>query len=143
MTRSRMHGVVPVALPPAQAFALFTASGERAWAEGWDPQFPVPAKDETEPGTVFEVLRDAHPSTWIVAACVPGESIAYARVVPGDHAGLISVVCEAADDGTTSARVTYDLTALSEHGAERLAAFAAGYDAFMEHWRHAIAHAVG
>jgi hypothetical protein len=141
MTRVRVSGVVPVALPPHEAFGLFTASGERAWAHGWDPRFPVAVDDETEPGTVFEVARGGHASTWVVASCVPGASIAYARHVPGDHAGLITVECDAAPDGTTQARVTYDLTALSEEGAMDLETFAAGYDAFMAHWRDAIAAA--
>ena len=53
MLRLRLVGSVRVALAPADAFALFTPSGERRWAAGWDPWFPVVAEDETAPGTVF------------------------------------------------------------------------------------------
>jgi hypothetical protein len=40
-TRVRLSGHIDVALPPPRAFTLFTPAGERAWAEGWDPQFPA------------------------------------------------------------------------------------------------------
>jgi hypothetical protein len=33
--RARLSGTVEIALPPGQAFALFTPTGERAWAPGW------------------------------------------------------------------------------------------------------------
>jgi hypothetical protein len=39
-SRVRLTGQIDVALPPPRAFTLFTPSGERAWAEGWDPGFP-------------------------------------------------------------------------------------------------------
>jgi hypothetical protein len=37
---------ITVGLPPEQALALFTAEGERRWAEGWDPQYPEPGRRE-------------------------------------------------------------------------------------------------
>ena len=139
--RVRLTGVVPVALPPEEAFLLFTPSGERAWAEGWDPKFPTPADDETEPGTVFEVEHGGRRSTWVVAACVPAKSITYARVAVADRAGLVTVDCEASADGTTQATVTYDLTALSDEAQVAVHEFASNYTQFLEHWRIAIAEA--
>lgn len=133
-------GVVPVPLPPAEAFALFTPSGERAWAEGWDPRFPQPTDDETAPGTVFETAHGAA-TTWVVVARDPGRSIVYARVGHGDRAGTVAVELAPAADGTTLARVTYDLTALTASAEPALAAFEAGYDEFLRHWTAAIAAA--
>ena len=52
--RIRLHGTVAVQVPPAEAIELFTPSDERRGAHGWDPSFPAPPADETEPGTVFE-----------------------------------------------------------------------------------------
>lgn len=40
----RLSGAIRVPLPPQEAFILFIPSGERAWADDWDPQFL------TEPG---------------------------------------------------------------------------------------------
>jgi hypothetical protein len=140
--RVRLSGVVPVALPVHEAFALFTPSGERAWVEGWVPEFPASPEDETEPGTVFEVGHRGRRSTWVVAACVPGRSITYARTALSDRAGLVRIECAAAEDGMTEARVAYDLTALTEEAEAALEDFAGRYAEFLEHWRVAIATAI-
>jgi hypothetical protein len=140
--RVRLEGDVPVARPPADAFALFTPSGETAWADGWSPVFPLPAHDETEPGTVFETDHDGHRTTWIVVQCTPGETITYARISPTERAGLVDVACRRAPDGTTVARVRYDLTALSADAERSLDEFAARFAAFLDHWRLAIEAAV-
>jgi hypothetical protein len=42
-------------------------------------------------------------------------------------------------DGTTTARVTYDITALNDQGAGQLREFAAGYDEYLRPWQNAIA----
>ncbi len=140
--RIRLHGTVAVQVPPAEAIELFTPSGERRWAPGWDPSFPAPAADETEPGTVFET--DVHgPLTWVVVGRESGRSMKYAVVAPGIRAGTIEVACADDGSGTTIATVTYDMTALSAGGERWLAEFAAGYDAYLDHWCHAITTAIG
>jgi hypothetical protein len=137
-----MQGTVAVPVPAAQAIELFTPSGERRWADGWDPSFPAPAADETEPGTVFET--GGHGSlTWIVVARESGRSIKYVVVAPGIRAGTIEVGCADDGSGATTATVTYDMTALSADGERWLAQFAAGYDRYLAHWCHAIAAALG
>jgi hypothetical protein len=140
--RARLQGTVAVDVPAAQAIELFTPSGERPWAPGWDPSFPAPAADETEPGTVFET--GGHGSlTWIVVARESGRSIKYAVVAPGVRAGTIEVGCADDGSGATTATVTYDMTALSADGERWLAEFAAGYDRYLAHWCQAIAAAIG
>ena len=129
-------------VPPAEAIELFTPSGERRWAEGWDPSFPAPVADETEPGTVFET--DAHGSlTWVVVDRENGRRMRYAVVAPGIRAGTIDVACADDGSGRTVATVIYDMTALSSDGERWLAEFAAGYDRYMDHWRDAIGAAIG
>jgi hypothetical protein len=130
----KLSGTVHVALPPAEAFELFTPTGERRWAHGWDPVFPTRSDDETAPGTVFRTGE----TIWVVGECVRGERIVYARITPGDRAGLVSVECAEAPDGTTETRVTYTLTSLGGDLAE----FAAHYDAYLAHWDEAIAAAL-
>ena len=129
-------------VPAAQAIELFTPSGERRWAHGWDPSFPAPAADETEPGTVFETAADGS-LTWVVVARESGRSIKYAVVAPGIRAGTIEVACTDDGSGAATATVTYDMTALSADGERWLAEFAAGYDGYLDHWCHAIAAAIG
>jgi hypothetical protein len=67
--------------------------------------------------------------------------VRYARVTPGLAAGTVAVAVSDAGDGRTRCRVTYDLTALGEHGRAWLAAFADGYDAEIAEWEAAIAAA--
>ena len=140
-TRVRLEGAVPVPLTQPEAFELFTPSGERRWAEGWDPSFPALAAEETEPGTVFQTHRH-HAVTWIVVACDRPRSITYCNVSDHDRAGLVQVSCEPNGDGTTTAHVTYDMTALSDDGDASLHEFVAHYQGYMRHWQEAISAAV-
>jgi len=143
MTRARLSG--SVRLPPGYepAWFLFTPRGEKLWADGWDPVFPAPADDDTEPGTVFETAHGQQRTTWVVCAREPGRSVRYARLAHGRDAGTVTV---SLDDGTGPgesrvATVEYDLTALSAEAATELARFAAGYPQYLRHWEEAIAAA--
>ncbi|SNR28362.1 SRPBCC family protein [Actinomadura mexicana] len=136
--RHRLTGRLTVALPPDEAFHLFTAQGERRWVPHWEPSFPAPAADDTEPGTVFQTLDRDQTTTWIVVEATPGRRILYARVTPGVSAGTVSVVLDEAGD-QSNVTVTYELTALSSGGAAHLRRFADGYPAFLAGWQDAIA----
>nr|BFE77861.1 hypothetical protein GCM10020093_004620 [Planobispora longispora] len=112
----RLTGALTVPLPPDEAFRLFTARGEELWVDGWQPRFPVPVEDDTEPGTVFETGAHGEATVWVVLARERGRSISYARVTPGSRAGTVSVTLEPAgrparEYGEASeVTVTYDLT---------------------------------
>ncbi|HET7566772.1 MAG TPA: SRPBCC family protein [Gaiellaceae bacterium] len=134
--RAVLTGSVPVPLPPDEAFPLFTPEGERAWAHGWDPRYP--AGDALEEGLVF-VTGD---TVWTVLRLDPGRAVEYSRVTPGDRAGRVAVRCEPDGAGGTTATVEYDLTALRPEANAALDEFAAGYEAYLAHWRHAIQHAL-
>jgi Polyketide cyclase / dehydrase and lipid transport len=139
--RAQLTGSVEVNLPPAAAFGLFTPTGERAWAHGWDPTFQGPASDETSPGTVFQTSHGGRRTIWTVTASEPGRAIAYSATTPGERAGLVTVTCQPSPAGTT-ATVSYDLTALTPEANAALASFADGYPQFLAHWEQSIAHAI-
>ena len=42
-TQRRLTGRIQVALPPGEAFRLFTPRGEEEWVHGWQPRFPAHA----------------------------------------------------------------------------------------------------
>jgi hypothetical protein len=119
------------------ALFLFTPRGEKLWADGWDPVFPAPADDDTEPGTVFETTHGPQRTTWVVCAREPGRSVRYARIAHGQNAGTVTVTL----DGRGAATVDYDLTALSAEAAADLAGFAARYPQYLQHWEQAMAAA--
>lgn len=135
------RGSIRVPVSAHRALRLFTPRGERQWAEGWNPVFPAEARDDGALGTVF--VTDAHgggQAIWMVVHRTE-RSMRYARAVPGVWAGTVEVRCEPAGLQTV-AHVTYDLTALDDSERPRLREFAAGYDAFLHEWEHALAAAL-
>jgi hypothetical protein len=133
----RLTGTLDVALPPAEAFRLFTPRGEAAWVAGWRPHFPADAPDDTEPGTVFETAAHGDETIWVVADRELARRISYARFTPGSRAGTVTVELEPTASGS---RVTvgYELTALSDAGRVALEEFAEGYADFLQSWETAI-----
>ena len=136
--RHRLAGRIQVDLPPGEAFRLFTPRGEEDWVHGWHPRFLVPVTDDTEPGTVFETHAHGHYATWLVTNREPGKRISYARVIPGEQAGTVTVTLGAAG-ASTEVAVVYDLTALTGTASVRLCEFADSYPAYLQSWQDAIA----
>ena len=134
----RLTGRIQVALPPGEAVRLFTPRGEQDWAPGWHPRFPAPAPDDTEPGTVFETSAHGQRTVWLVTDRQPGKRISYARVTPGEQAGIVTVTISAAGRHS-EAEVTYQLTALTGPAGLKLREFADGYPAYLRSWQDAIA----
>ena len=137
-TRRRLTGRIQVALPPGEAFRLFTPRGEQDWAHGWEPRFPAPAVDDTEPGTVFETSAHGQRTIWLVTGREAGKRICYARVTPGDRAGTVTVTVSSVGQHS-EVEVTYELTALTSLAGHKLAEFADGYPAYLQSWEDAIA----
>ncbi len=139
--RRLLTGTLTVPLPPDRAFRLFTPRGERDWAAGWEPRFPAGTGDDTEPGTVFETASHGQTTTWVVVERVPGERMRYARVVPGESAGTVTVDLAPGPEGSIVS-VGYSLTPLGPAGERHLAEFAAGYPAYLRSWADAIGTAL-
>ena len=140
MITVRLTGRIRVGLPPGEAFRLFTPRGEQEWVHGWQPRFPAPAPDDTEPGTVFETHaqgQQGQHTIWLVTGREPGRSISYARVTPGQQAGSVTVTVTPSGDGS-EVEVTYQLTALTGGDSDKLREFADGYPAYLRSWQEAI-----
>lgn len=133
-----LTGSVSVNRPPETAIDLFTAEGERAWVEGWDPTYPDPGlEDATEPGAVWQTTRREGAVTWVVAGRTPTE-MRYVFSIENLVAGMVTVACEV-DGAGSIARVRYDATALAPEGEAYLSALASGFDDEMAEWEAAIA----
>lgn len=135
-------GQLTVALPPDEAFRLFTPLGEREWVDHWDPHFPDPVDDDSAPGAVFRTAgHDGGTTTWVVVDREPGRRLRYARIATEKTAGTVEVVLREAGGGS-EVTVTYQLTALNETAAAELAGFEAHYPEFIRSWEEAIAAAI-
>jgi hypothetical protein len=141
MRRFRDTAAISVPLPAKEAMLLFTARGERRWAEGWDPDFPAGEPTQEDEGTVWITSAGDRSTYWVVAAKDP-DRVRYARTTPGFAAGTVEVRLRGSDARRTEVEVTYDLTALTEDGAGELDAFAARYGDEIGEWETAIAAAL-
>ncbi|GAA2319657.1 hypothetical protein GCM10010149_85470 [Nonomuraea roseoviolacea subsp. roseoviolacea] len=137
--RHTLTGRLTVALPPEEAFTLFTPRGEEQWVAGWQPRFPVETHDDSAPGTVFETGARDERTIWVVVEREPGRRVAYARVTPGSRAGTVTVEVDADGQGGSTVRVTYALTALTPESEEPLHEFAERYPDFLQSWEEEIA----
>ena len=133
----QVTGSFPVALPPDEAFPLFTARVEGSWVDGWDPQFPSSTTDDTEPGTVFTTAHGPHGTTWMVVRREGRRLIAYSATSPGDRASLITIALEPSGVGT-AVTVTHDVTALAPTENAGVQALADGYAEYLDGWRDRI-----
>ena len=136
-TQQRLTSRIQVDLPPDEAFRLFTPRGEQDWVHGWQPRFPAPTPDDTEPGTVCETHANGQHTIWVVTSRDPGKRISYARVTPGEQAGIVTVTVTATG-GSSEVEVIYQLTALSPAADHKLREFAEGYPAYLQSWQDAI-----
>jgi hypothetical protein len=135
--QQRLTGSIQVDLPPDEAFRLFTPRGEQDWVHGWQPRFPSPVADDTEPGTVFETDAHGQHTIWLVTGSQPGQGISYARVTPGDQAGTVTITIRSTG-GHSEVQVTYQLTALTGTAGRQLCEFADRYPAYLQSWQEAI-----
>jgi len=139
ITRS---GTVHVDAPPEHAFPLFTAPGERLWVPGWDPVI-VTGGHGLERGSVWLTTHGAETTIWLVVDYDPETLHArYARITPESRAGWVEVFARSDGEGGAAVEVTYQLTALNEHGVEALAGFDEDhYAQMMLEWERMIREA--
>ncbi len=138
-----LTGGIEVAAPSREPLELFTPEGERRWAEGWDPAWVQPASPTLAPGAAFRTSHGAEETWWLVVDVDRGAGrVRYVRHTPGSRIGTVEVRCAPRAGGGTAARVTYDLTALSPAGQERLAEMESGYAEMLASWTRDIARAL-
>jgi hypothetical protein len=141
VTRShRIH--LPCAVE--RAFPLFEPLGEKLWAHSWNPVMLYPASGPTEVGAVFTTQHANEPTKiWTIIAYEKEQAhIAYFNVLPHCYTSRIDVRCEANKAQTTSANITYTLTALTPHGNTYIEQFTEEehYQAYISSWETAICY---
>lgn len=130
---------------PTDVMPFLTPTGERAWAEDWEPTVLHPASGPEGEGTVFLTRSPAHPSTWWVctefsapAADRPAR-ITYAHVTPDRDVTTIHITLEPEGPGRSLARVRYTWTGLSAQGNAFVVSHdAAHFEADMKEWERTL-----
>ncbi len=143
-TGKRVHtdraGVVPVALPFADAVPLFTPEGERPWAAGWDPHYVHPLGVGAGEGLVFQTTdKGMETATWVQTRYEPAAGLAsYVYVVPDHHTAMVDVRVTPDGEDRSQASVRYRMTSLSSGADEFVRAFGDAYEQEMVDWAEAI-----
>ena len=103
--------------PAREAFRLFEPEGERAWAEGWDPQYVYPREGRAEAGMVFTTSHNAESTIWVMTRHEPEAGVVqYVRTTPGSRVATVTVQCAPLSEARTRVTVIYVFTALNEAG---------------------------
>lgn len=127
--------------PVTRVFPLFTALGEKAWAQGWEPEL---LSGREERGSVFRTEHGGRETTWIVVDYRPSEGrVSYARLAHGSNMGLVDVRCNPTAGGT-EVSVRYTLTGLNPQGQAFVTEFLdpKHYSRMIEEWHAALDEAL-
>jgi hypothetical protein len=128
--------------PCARVFPLFTALGEKQWAEGWDPKLLSGSEHR---GSAFLTRHpNGRVTTWIVTEYDPAAGrVSYARLAEGSNIGLVDVRCTKEGSGS-AIDVTYTLTGLNPEGDAFAKTFTtdAHYTAMIDEWQQALVKAL-
>jgi len=106
-----------LAARPIEVMPFLTATGERAWAKGWNPTVLFPESGPEGEGAVFTT-----PGTWWVCTefSAPGGGrparITYAHFTPDRDITTIHITLSPEGQDGTLARVRYAWTGLSTEG---------------------------
>jgi hypothetical protein len=140
--RARQQGSFALPVPPAEAFDLFTADGERRWVAGWEPVI-LSDCGATEPGAVFLTDHGGERTIWtLLEADRAAGRLAYSRVSPGRRAGTVKVQLSP-DDAGTRVEVAYDITSLGSEGDEAVRSMdQGGFDTLLKEWHRLIREAL-
>ena len=98
--------------PVEKVFPLFTPEGETKWIPTWKFTPVYPASGETVRDMVFRTSED---TLWTLAVYEPPRRSVYVHSSP-DMLARIEVECRAIDADHTSMKITWVMTAITEHG---------------------------
>jgi hypothetical protein len=102
-----------------RVFPLFTALGEKKWAEGWNPTLIFPTSGVMDEGLIFQTPDHVHgtpPLTWVVGKFDKSRHQITYIITSAIRVGVISVTCMGSSNGNTTAEIKYALTGLSAEG---------------------------
>ncbi|MBZ5722317.1 MAG: hypothetical protein LAO03_18250 [Acidobacteriia bacterium] len=126
--------------PVDRVFPFFTPAGESDWAEGWNPEFLIPADGTTREGMVFRTPGPP-PMNWVATHYDPGKhEIGYVTFTNDSLIRQLAITCRT-EGSVTVAAVTYTLTGLSEEGNHQVEEYTEqAHEHRLHEWDTAIDH---
>jgi hypothetical protein len=125
-----------------EVFPLFSPEGERNWAHGWCPEFIYHGTETASVGTVFSTGDGDGQTVWRLDVYDPlAGHVRLIRHALGRHLGIVEIHVRSVGEYQTEATVTYDITSLTEIGAQSLREFGeVGMALMLEEWEVKINH---
>lgn len=135
-----LDGSFTLALSTVQAFPLFSPEGERAWADGWEPEVLHPQGGDWSVGQVFRTQDGGREVVWVVTDLNhESGSVTYHRVEGRDLVARVSVRCEQEGEAETRVSVSYADFSLSDAGDDEITGMSeAAYADKMRNWKQQI-----
>ena len=132
--------------PPQTVFPLLCPVQEMKWTPGWKPEVVFSISGFAEQDCVFMTPpkrpSESHNSIWIVSNYDPGHfNLIMYKVTPEHTISKLEISLASESEHTTSARISYEITAIGASGDRFLEEFTAQwYGDFMSAWEKALNH---
>ena len=128
---------------PAEVFPLLCPVREADWIDGWTYEMIFSVSGIAEKGCVFITPATGEKrTTWYITKHDPEFfQVAFVRVTPGEMVVAIDIQLTDNGDGTTTADIMYEYTALNEEANRWIELDAvAAFKTNMDYWENAINH---
>lgn len=140
--RKRHAYVQRLHAPPETVFPLLCPVMETKWVPGWMPATVIADSGVIEPGCIFTTPAKPHDAIWLVSRHDPvAWRLEMYKVAPGHSVTRLEVALAGEHDGTTSATIAYEVTAIGPPGERFVEEFTEEwYEDFMLSWEKALNH---
>ena len=129
--------------PPDAVFPLLCPVREAEWLDGWDYELIYSASGYAEKGCVFVSRHVGEPDTiWLITEHdSENYRVEFARVTPESRVAKVEIGLRENVDGTTSADISYVVTALNEEGNRFVECYTeGGFREGMQWWERSMNH---
>ncbi len=123
-------------------FPLLCPVKERDWIPDWDPKLVISNSGVMEPECLFVESSTPADAIWVVSHYDPVNfDVAMYRILPGVVVGRFAITLDREVGTSTTARISYEQTALGSDGVQLVNDFTAEhFSAFMDEFALAINH---
>jgi hypothetical protein len=144
--RTKRSYVQHLEASPEAVFPLLCPVLEAEWAPGWMPELVLSRSGVCEQDCTFitsaEPPSERHPSIWIVSKYDPASwTLQMYKVTPEHTISKLGISLEEKSGTTTSAAISYEITAIGAAGHEFMKEFTdESFNKFMAQWEMALNH---
>lgn len=134
---------------PEKVFPLLCPVLEVEWVPGWLPDKVISQSGVCEPECIFitppEIPSEPENAIWIVTKHDPDNlSLEMYKVAPRHTVSKLEITLAASSGISTTANVSYELTAIGENGEQFMDEFTEKwYENFMQEWETQLNHYLG